>query len=78
MTIEELFQAFKTEAFDAEIDPEEEYYWDSLAFGFAIAKGVGRAMAFHLQLYWYDYASGVKTIEDIVAEYDPHIFDEEN
>lgn len=76
MTLEELFAAFKTEAIDANIDPDDEYYWDSLAFGFAIAKGANRAMAFHLSLHWSSMMYGHKSMEEIVADYDPNIFDQ--
>lgn len=76
MTVEELFKAFKAEALDANVDPEEYYNWDSLAFGFAIAKGVGRAMAFHLELNWANMAHGYKTMEQIVQQYNPNMFDD--
>lgn len=79
MTVEELFNAFKAECFDRseEIDPDDDYRWDDLAFGFAIAKGVGRAMAFHLSLKWFDYCNELMTIDEVVERYDPNIFDEE-
>lgn len=76
MTVEELFQSFQREALDANVDPEEEYYWDSLAFGFAIGKGACRAMAFHLSLHWSNMYHKYMTLEQIVADYDPTMFDE--
>lgn len=75
MTVEELFTAFKNEALDVNIDTEDRYCWDSLAFGFAIGKGASRAMAFHLALRWCDFYDGDMTMEQIVEDYDPHVFD---
>lgn len=77
MTLSELFVSFKTEAFDADVDPNEEYYWDSLSYGFAIAKGCSRAEAFHLSLHWSDYCTGRMTLEQVVGEFNPNIFDDE-
>lgn len=76
MTIPELFAAFKAEAFDAKVDPDDDYYWDSLAFGFAIAKGCSREEAFHLSLHWFDFCNGAMPIEQVVDEFDPNVFDE--
>lgn len=77
MSLEELFKAFKAEAYDAGVDPDDDYYWDSLAFGFAIAKGCSREQAFHLSLKWFDYCTLDITIEEVVESFDPNIFDDE-
>ena len=79
MTIQELFEAFKTEAFDKTetVDPSDSLDWDSLAIGFAVARGAGYTDAMFLSIYWSDYCHGCKTLEDVCAGYTPGMYDED-
>lgn len=66
MSLEELFLVFKTEAFDQNIDPDDQYDWDHVAFGFAIAKGCSRADAATLSIFWHKYCIDPSAMEYIL------------
>lgn len=50
-----LQQKFKDEVYDREdIDPDDQFDWDSLTFGWALANGCSRDEAMTFSIYWLD------------------------
>lgn len=51
----ELQQKFKSEVYDLDgTDPDDQFDWDSLAFGWALANGCSRDDAETFSIYWFD------------------------
>lgn len=68
MSLEELFTSFKQDVYDRgdEIDPDDSYEWDALAYGFALGKGASRLDAATLSIYWSKFCTGRWTIEKVI------------
>lgn len=54
LDLDDLQEAFFDEVFSksAQIDPDDSYHWDSLAFGWALAKGASIDLAHALSMNW--------------------------
>lgn len=51
----DLQAKFKKKVFDRKnTDPHDEFYWDSIAFGHALAHGFSRKDAYRFSMDWMD------------------------
>jgi hypothetical protein len=53
LTLDSLLEEFRESVYgNPNLDPDDIYHWDSLAFGWAIAKGADVELATDVSIHW--------------------------